>query len=217
MITAGRTLILCACFALVSACVTSTVDEMIYNEPIEGIGDSSVVILGRRHGNDYETEPDFVRCVGEHIASYDNSITVIGELEFINTLYPWFEPRTAPLHPEDIDRLLAQKPVAEKLETLKVEYMIWLDGSTVRSGGAGSMACSLGGCFGFGTWAHDANYEATIWDFTDQAAVGHVNTSASGQSYMPAVIIPIPIIAPVQGTACDGIGDQLLEFLSSEY
>jgi hypothetical protein len=217
MITAGRTLILCACFALVSACVTSTVDEMIYNEPIEGIGDSSVVILGRRHGNDYETEPDFVRCVGEHIASYDNSITVIGELEFINTLYPWFEPRTAPLHPEDIDRLLAQKPVAEKLEALKVEYMIWLDGSTVRSGGAGSMACSLGGCFGFGTWAHDANYEATIWDFTDQAAVGHVNTSASGQSYMPAVIIPIPIIAPVQGTACDGIGDQLLEFLSSEY
>ena len=217
MITAGRTLILCACFALVSACVTSTVDEMIYNEPIEGIGDSSVVILGRRHGNDYETEPDFVRCVGEHIASYDNSITVIGELEFINTLYPWFEPRTAPLHPKDIDRLLAQKPVAEKLEALKVEYMIWLDGSTVRSGGAGSMACSLGGCFGFGTWAHDANYEATIWDFTDQAAVGHVNTSASGQSYMPAVIIPIPIIAPVQGTACDGIGDQLLEFLSSEY
>jgi hypothetical protein len=217
MINTARSLSLCVCFALVSACVTSTVDEMIYNEPVEGIGDSSVVILGRRHGNDYETEPDFVRCVGEHIASYDNSITVIGELEFINAAYPWFEPRTAPLHPEDIDRLLAKKPVAEKLEALKIEYMIWLDGSTVRSRGAGSMACSLGGCFGFGTWAHDANYEATIWDFTDQAAVGHVNTSASGQSYMPALIIPIPIIAPVQGTACDGIGDQLLEFLSSEY
>ena len=217
MISTARSLFLCACFALVSGCVTSTVDEMIYNEPVAGIGDSSVVILGRRHGNDYETEPDFVRCVGEHIASYDNSIAVIGELEFINAVYPWFEPRTAPLHPEDIKRLLKKKPVAEKLEALKIEYMIWLDGSTVRSGGAGSMACSLGGCFGFGTWAHDANYEATIWDFTDQAAVGHVNTSASGQSYMPAVIIPIPIIAPVQGTACDGIGDQLLEFLSSEY
>jgi len=217
MNTSGRSLLLSASIALVSACVTSTVDEMIYNEPIEGIGDSSVVILGRRHGSDYETEPDFVLCVGEYIASYDHSITVIGELEFINALYPWFEPRTAPLHPEDIDRLLAQKPVAEKLAALKVEYMIWLDGSTVRTGGSGSMACSLVGCFGFGTWAHDANYEATIWDFTDQAAVGHINTHASGQSYMPAVIIPIPIIAPVKGAACDGIGHQLLEFLSSEY
>ncbi|MCP4830503.1 MAG: hypothetical protein GY889_16660 [Proteobacteria bacterium] len=202
---------------LLSGCVTSTVDEMIYNEPVEGIGESSVVILGRRHSSNYETEPDFVLCVGEHITSYDNSITVIGELEFINALYPWFEPRTAPLHPEGLEQLVLQEPVARKIADLKLEYIIWLDGSTERSGGSGSMACSLGGCFGFGTWAHDANYEATIWDFSDRAAVGHISTSASGQSYMPAVIVPIPIIAPVQGTACDGVGDQLLEFLSSEY
>lgn len=209
--------LLYAAVALTTGCVTATVDEMVFNEPTAGIGDSSVVILGRRHASDYETEPDFVSCVGEYISKRDKSITVIGELEFLNALYPWFEPRTAPLHPVDIERLLQQEPVAQKAAELKTEYMIWLDGSTVRSGGAGSMACSLGGCFGFGTWSHDSNYEATIWDFTDQAEVGQVNTSASGQSYMPAVIVPIPIIAPVQGTACDGIGEQLLEFLSSEY
>lgn len=212
-----RIALLCVGFAMTSGCVTSTVDEMIFNEPIEGIGDASVVILGRRHASDYETEPDFVACVGEYIADRDNSIRLIGELEFLNDLYPWFEPRTAPLRPVDIERLLQQEPVAEKMVVLKLEYIIWLDGSTVRSGGAGSMACSLGGCFGFGTWTHDANYEATIWDFTDRAEVGHINANTSGQSYMPALIIPIPIIAPVQGTACDGIGEQLLEFLSSEY
>lgn len=203
--------------SLLCGCVTSTVDEMVHNEPAAGVGDDSVVILGRRHASDYETEPDFVSCVGDYITSADNSISVIDELTFLNAVYPWFEPRTAPLHPADIERLLKQKPVAAKMADLKVEYMIWLDGSTERTGGSGSMACSLGGCFGFGTWSHDANYEATIWDFTDKAAVGHVNTSATGQSYMPAVIVPIPIIAPVQGTACDGIGQQLLEFLSSEY
>jgi len=212
-----RNLLLCAGVALTSACVTSEVDQMVYNEPTAGIGDASVVILGRRHASDYETEPDFVSCVGQYVASRDKSVTVIGELEFLNALYPWFEPRTAPMHPQDIERLLEQKPVQEKLAALKVEYMIWLDGSTVRSGGSGSMACSLGGCFGFGTWTHDSNYEATIWDFTDRAEVGQVNSSATGQSYMPAVIIPIPIIAPVQGTACDGIGEQLLAFLSSKY
>jgi hypothetical protein len=212
-----RNLLLCAVIALTSACVTSEVDQMVYNEPTAGIGDASVVILGRRHASDYETEPDFVSCVGQYVASRDKSVTVIGELEFLNALYPWFEPRTAPMHPQDIERLLEQKPVQEKLAALKVEYMIWLDGSTVRSGGSGSMACSLGGCFGFGTWTHDSNYEATIWDFTDRAEVGQVNSSATGQSYMPAVIIPIPIIAPVQGTACDGIGEQLLAFLSSKY
>ncbi len=204
-----------------SGCVTSTVDEMVFNEPTEGIGESTVVILGRRHASDYETEPDFIRCVGKHVTSRDKSIEVIGELEFINALYPWFEPRTAPLRPQDIERLLQQEPVAKKMVELRTEYMIWIDGSTIRTDSAGSMTCGIGpggaGCFGFGTWGNASDYEATIWDFTDRTEVGRINTSTSGQSYMPAVVIPIPIIAPVQGTACDGIGDQLLEFLSSEY
>ena len=210
-----------ASVTLLAGCVTSTVDEMVFNEPTMGIGDSTVVILGRRHASDYETEPDFVQCLGKHVSSRDRSIEVIGELEFVNALYPWFEPRTAPLRPEDIEKLMAQPPVAAKMAELKTEYMIWIDGSTVRTNSAGSMTCGIGpggaGCFGFGTWGDDSDYEATIWDFTDRAEVGRLNTTATGQSYMPAVIVPIPIIAPVQGTACDGLGDQLLQFLSSDY
>ncbi len=206
-----------AMLVFLTGCVTSTIDEQVFLEPTEGIGNAGVVVLGRRHAADYDTEPDFVQCVGDHVASGDKSIRVIPERDFVDTLYPWFEPRTAPLSPEDIDKLMLQAPVVKKLAELRIEYMVWLDGSTVRTGGAGSMACSLGGCFGFGTWGNDANYEATIWDFTSRAEVGRVNTRTSGQSYMPAVIVPIPIIAPVQGTACDGIGDQLLEFLSSNY
>jgi len=221
MIALLRPLLVFVLVLLATGCVTSTVDEMVFNEPTEGIGDSTVVILGRRHASDYETEPDFINCVGKHISSRDRSIEVIGELEFLNALYPWFEPRTAPLTPKDIDKLMAHPPVAARMAELKTEYMIWIDGSTIRTNSAGSMTCGIGpggaGCFGFGTWGNDSDYEATIWDFTDKAEVGRVNTSASGQSYMPAVVVPIPIIAPVQGTACDGIGDQLLEFLSSEY
>ncbi|WP_407946836.1 hypothetical protein [Parahaliea maris] len=206
---------------LLTGCVTATVDEMVFNEPVEGIGDASVVILGRRHASDYETEPDFIECVGDHISSRDNSIEVIDELDFINALYPWFEPRTAPLYPEDLEKLLQQPPVAQRLAELRTQYMIWIDGSTIRTDSAGSMTCGIGpggaGCFGFGTWGNDSDYEATIWDFTNRAEVGRINASASGQSYMPAVVVPIPIIAPVQGTACDSVGDQLLQFLSSEY
>nr|WP_241521233.1 hypothetical protein [Kineobactrum sediminis] len=194
---------------------------MVFNSPTEGIGDASVVILGRRHASDYETEPDFIRCVGKHISSQDESIRIIDELEFVNTLYPWFEPRTAPLQAADLGRLLTHLPVAEKLAALQTRYMIWIDGSTVRNDAAGSMTCGISpggaGCFGFGTWSNDADYEAVIWDFSNRAEVGRINASATGQSYMPAVVIPIPIIAPVQGTACDSIGDQLLEFLSQHY
>jgi hypothetical protein len=208
-------------FLPLGGCVTATVDEMVFNEPVEGIGDSTVVILGRRHASDYETEFDFIECIADHIVARDGSIEIIDEIDFINSMYPWFEPRTAPLRPQDIDRLMAQKPVADQLAAMKLEYMIWVDGSTVQTNSAGSMTCGVGpggaGCFGFGTWGNASDYEATIWDFTDRAEVGRLNTSTSGQSYMPAVVVPIPIIAPVQGTACDGMGDQLLQFLSSEH
>ena len=186
-----------------SGCVTATVDEMVFNEPSAGIGDATVVILGRRHASDYETEPGFIDCVGKHITNRDRSIEVLGELEFVNALYPWFEPRTAPLRPRDIDKLMRQEPVAAKLRELRTEYMIWIDGTTVRTDSAGSMTCGIGpggaGCFGFGTWGNDSNYEATIWDFTDRTEVGRINTSASGQSYMPAVVVRI---AP-RGAAAD--------------
>ena len=212
---------LAGAIALLTGCVTATVDEAIFNEPTESLGDATVVILGRRHASDYDTEPEFVKCVGKHVSSRDKSINVLGELEFVNALYPWFEPRTAPLHPEDIDRLMQQAPVARKMDELKTEYMIWIDGNMVRTNSAGSMACAIGpgggGCFGFGTWGDEANYEAVIWDFTDRAEVGRVHTSTSGQSYMPALIIPIPIIARVKGAACDGIGEQILKFLSTKY
>ena len=53
-------------------------------------------------------------------------------------------------------------------------------------------------------------------DFTDEVEVGRISANTSGQSYMPAVVVPIPIIAPVQGTACDSLGDQLLKYLSAK-
>ena len=211
---------------LLGGCVNATVDEMTYNEPVAGIGDSSVVILGRRHKPDYDTEFDFIGCIGDHIHNGDPNIEVINEIAFLNQFYPWFEPRTAPLQPQTIDRLLQLPPVAARFEEMKLEYMIWIDGTTIGGYGgdlneAGSMSCSISpsmaGCFGFGTWGTESEYEATIWDFTDRVEVGRVNAAARGQSYMPAIIIPIPIVAPVQGTACDSLGDQLLEYFSAQY
>lgn len=218
---ARRLVALAVLACTLSGCVTATVDEMVFNEPVSGIGEASVAILGRRHASNYDTEPDFIRCVGNYIRARDNSVNVIDEYVFLNEFYPWFEPRTAPLRPTDLDKLLSLQPVIDKVAELKVSYLIWIDGNTVRSSTSGSMSCAVapgaGGCFGFSTWSNDSDYEATIWDFTERAEMGRVNASASGQSYMPALIIPIPIIAPVQGTACDSIAKQLLQFLSGDY
>ena len=74
--------------------------------------------------------------------------------------------------------------------------MIWIDGNTENTESAGSMSCGIGpgvaGCFGFGTWGTESEYEATIWDFTDKVEVGRVSAQTSGQNYMPAVSCRFP-------------------------
>ncbi len=81
------------------------------------------------------------------------------------------------------------------------------------------MTCSVGpgggGCFGFVSWERDSSYEASIWDMRRGRPVGKIASDARGTSYMPAVVVPVPLIARVQASACDGLGDQLRTFLTS--
>ncbi|MEJ2415660.1 MAG: hypothetical protein P8Y45_01750 [Exilibacterium sp.] len=106
------------------------------------------------------------------------------------------------------------------MEQFHVRYIIWVDGNTETTNSAGSIGCSIGtggaGCFGFGTWDKESDYEVSIWDYKNLQTLGKISADASGTSYMPAVVIPIPLIARVQANACKGIGVQLRSFLKPE-
>lgn len=203
---------------LVSGCTSVTVDE--FKRGNASLSDTdSVVVLGRRHSSDYETEPDLVECIGDTIAS-GSGIKVVPEREFVNRLYPWFEPRTAPMSLRSLNRTAQRDDVAHILREYNVHYLIWVDGHTETTNSAGSIGCSVGpggaGCFGFGTWDKESDYEATIWDFKKSQVVGKISADASGTSYMPAIVVPIPLIARVQAGACEGLGKQLRKFLKPE-
>lgn len=211
----------CVLLALIGiniGCTSVTVDEFKRGNANLS-ADESIVVLGRRHSSDYETEPDLVDCIGKEIASGTN-VNVVGEIEFVNKLYPWFEPRTAPMSIRSLRRIEQRDDVAHIFREYKIRYMIWIDGHTETTSSAGSIGCSVGpggaGCFGFGTWDKESAYEATIWDIDKGQIVGKISADASGTSYMPAIVIPIPLVARVQAGACDGLGTQLRKFLQPD-
>jgi hypothetical protein len=206
------------CFlAGLSACTTTEIDQFRQAET-EISGDESIVILGRRHGNSYETELDFVECVGDVVASGNDGINVIPEETFLDEMFPFFEPRTAPMRTDHLAQLMEQDVAAEKLEDFGVEYIVWLDGETQRTDQSGSISCAVGpgggGCFGFGTWTDDSNFEAEIWDMDTLTSAGAISADANGQSYLPAIILPIPLLARVESNVCSGMGQQLKSFLN---
>ena len=200
-----------------AACTTTNVDEFRQGET--GIeSHESVVILGRRQASDYETRSEFVRCVGDRMNRGENAISIIPEQEFVDAMFPWFEPRTAPLRTRDLERLMAEEVVAQKMSEFGIRYIVWLDGFTETSDRSGSISCAVGpggaACFGFGSWEDDANFDARVWDVSSLTNVGTISTDASGQSYLPAFVIPIPLIARVEANACSRLAIQLKEFVN---
>jgi hypothetical protein len=212
----ARTLLLFSA-ALLAACTSTTVDEFRQGET--GIeNDEAVVILGRRQASDYETRSEFVECVGDRMARGDNAINIVPEQEFIDAMFPWFEPRTAPLRTRDLEQLMAEDVVAAKMSEYGIRYIVWLDGFTETTDRQGSISCTIGpgggGCFGFGTWEDDANFDARVWDVGSLTNVGTINTDATGQSYLPALVVPIPLIARVEANACTRLATQLKDFVN---
>ncbi len=198
------------------ACTTTEIDE--FRQGATNISaDEKIVILGRRQNNNYETEGSFVQCVANTVSSGSDGIQVVAEQDFLDAMFPFFEPRTAPMRTSHLQELMGLEVAAQRIEQFGVEYIVWLDGFTERSDGGGSMSCVIGpgggGCFGFGTWTDDSNFEAEVWDLDTLDSVGSISTDANGQSYMPAVVIPIPLIARVEANACSGLGNQLKQFI----
>ena len=80
------------------------------------------------------------------------------------------------------------------------------------------MSCAVGpgggGCFGFVWWDTASVYEANIWDLQKARSVGAVSADASGMSYVPALLVPVPLIARTQNAACKGVAEQLGGFFS---
>lgn len=199
-------------------CTTVSVNEMRLTDTEIDPSTDKIVVLGRHHSPEFETEPALVACIGNRIERGIRGLEVLPAPEFRDAMYPWFEPRTAPLQIEKFGAMLEEPQLRDTLTSMGVRYIVWITGATEQINEAGSLACTFGpgggGCFGFGTWENESAYEASIWDFNNLTESGRISTDAHGTSYLPAVIIPIPFIARVQSNACEGMGDQLMAFLS---
>ena len=222
-----------------SGCMTAKIEEM-RSAPTKITSGEAVVLLAKPHLEGAGTEGKFLDCLerelvgeavsagadtaqkkGKTVAARSNvankPFQIYADNQFVDAFYPWLEPSTAPVNPQGFTNFLSRPGVAERIGTMGVRFIIWVDGSTLKTDGGGSIACAAGpggaGCLGLGWWEKQSDYEATIWDLRAGVNVGTVSTDVKGTSVMIGAIAPIPIISPVQSTACDRLAGQLRSFL----
>ncbi len=203
---------------LISSCTTSRLEEQV-NLPLNLNEGESIAVISNSYHSGNQTEYDFIQCVNKSLSKKQDYFNLIQTEYFQNMLYPWLEPRTAPQTPEDLPEFLSRDLVRGTLETHNVKYLINISGETKTNSSSGALSCAAGpgggGCFGLAWWDDTSSYSASVWDIAQQSSVGSVSATVSGTSVIPALIIPIPIIARTKSSACDGLVKQLLNFLST--
>lgn len=215
--TAFPRLVLLLTALSIGGCMTSRVEES--KNAATGIAaGESVVVLATSYHKGKAAEEDFVSCVSDQIQKGEDRVKVYPERQFTDALFPWFEPRTAPQTAEALPELLTHAGVAERISERGVRYIVWLNGTTEETNGGGSMSCAIGpgggGCFGIRWWEDDAAYNAAVWDLRQKVDSGSVSAAVHGTSMIPALIIPLPLIARTQSAACKDLARELRQFIS---
>jgi hypothetical protein len=215
----SRVFILLGVVASLTACVTSRVEDS--REGLTGLAEGeAVVIMAKSYHLGNETEAKYINCIEDSLGRGKGGMRVIPRGEFVDSVFPWFEPRTAPAETKGLAKLMERPGVADKIKDQGIRYIIWIDGDTEKVAGGGSLSCAAGpgggGCFGFAWWQNAADYDAFVWDLEGLESAGTVSADVSGTSFLPALVIPIPLIARTQAKACKGLADQLRAFIVTD-
>jgi hypothetical protein len=207
-----------ATLLLTSGCMTAKFEESRNNSTAIA-SHEAVVLLAKPNVEGISAEDEFMDCVGNKM-SRATGIQVRSNDEFVDSMFPWLEPSTAPQRPEGVTRLLAKDVVADRIAASGVRYLIWVDGTTRQTDSGGSITCTLGpaggGCIGFGWWEKESDYQAVVWDLNTARTAGSVSTNVTGTSALLGIVLPLPFIARVESTACDRLAGQLGGFLRGE-
>lgn len=222
-----------------SGCMTAKIEE-VREARTQITSSEAIVLLAKPHLEGTGTEDKFLDCLERELVGSSVSAAaalaqkggkkvnarsslsgkpfqVYADDQFVDAFYPWLEPSTAPVNPQSFTNFLARPGVAERVTSMGVRFIVWVDGVTQKTDGGGSIACAAGpggaGCLGLGWWEKQSDYEATVWDLREGVNAGTVTTDVKGTSVMIGAIAPIPIIAPVQSTACGRLAGQLKSFL----
>ena len=228
----SRLLLLLPAFAALAGCMHVKIDES--REVAAAVGvDESVVLLAKPELRGVGSESGFLDCLEKHLLGHslpksDGSsqfvstagqhFRLVPHRAFIDSLYPWLEPSTAPADVEFARILLARPGVRERVAASRVRYVVAIEGGTNVVNKSGSLACAAGpggaGCVGMAFWKKNSDYQARIWDLQRGVSLGTVGADVSGNSMIVGAIIPLPFVAPVQHTACTRLAGELDHFLT---
>lgn len=157
------------------------------------------------------------QCVGSRLEEMAPPIRIVPFDRFRLAFFPWLEHSIAPATEEDVLRFVAHPVVHQKLEELNVRYLIRFSGRTTTNLSRGGIApIPYAGFWGF-TWGtrHSA-FTVAVIDVREAVAVARKSASREAGVYVPAVVLPVPIIGATESAACQELAEHIHGILTGK-
>ena len=156
-------------------------------------------------------------CVGRRLAQAQPSFQVIPADQVRLEFFPWLEPSTAPKSLEDLQRWAAEPAIRSKMRAIGARYLLEFHGGTKTDIPKGGILCGAGfgagGCFGFAWGSRDSTFGATLLDTWEGGTPLDASAMRHSGVYMPAFVLPIPLMAGTESKACEELSQRIHERL----
>jgi hypothetical protein len=148
------------------------------------------------------------RCIGSKLEALVPPVRIVSFDRLRMEFFPWLEFTTAPRTEEDLLRFLTQKVIHRKFEDLNLRYLIQVSGATTTDFGSGAVLCPYG-CFGFAWGTRQSAFRITVIDLQSAITIASEAVTKQGDVYLPAFILPVPIIASTETEACQRLAERI--------
>jgi hypothetical protein len=175
--------------------------------PISSIQALAVVGTSTKIGD------SILQCVENALHKEAPNLKIVPYKKFRNSMFPWFEPRTAPTSAEELTELFAKPIVLTRIDELKVRYVVAIGGGTQTSeeGWGGVVGGPHGAVLIVGADVNkQTSLDVKVLDLELARPIAETKVTARGQGgFGLIVLIPYVSIPQTESVACKKLAEQI--------
>lgn len=182
-------------------------------------GGAAVAFVSEAGDWSYGDASDAQACVASRFRALAPAVPIVPFDRLRLALFPWLEFSTAPRTEDALLNLLARPDVEQRIGKLGLRYLVFAGGKTTTAFDNGGVACVAGpgpgaGCYGFAWGTRDSSYRATVVDLAKAFDPVKAATHRQAGVYMPAFLVPVPIIGATKSAACEELAQRVRDIVT---
>jgi len=215
-------LLLSAALIILGGCARTEISDHLGTPTAMSLDQAIAVIpypLTRNVGIDsriypgWRSQTEVADCLVSSMKSADPNLQFIEPDAFRDALYPWFAPSTAPQSLEELDSVMKNPLVQERMNNIGVRFVILVTGYTLEKDYVGG-GIMFFGIYGYTSINRETKMSVIVWDEKEMLSLGDVEVEKSGRVRMIGLIFPFVVPTFTEGPTCKEIGERMVRILT---